>query len=180
MQGLPSSRACCRNADFCLIDNSLALASLANMSEKELPQNCIAEYACKVLCGHITLSGTNIPPCVPGWYASAVNIHNPSPKDTVLWAKFAHATENQGGGVSPWHQVTLKPDQAMELDCTAIRKAAQEIGLQNPPFLKGFLVIQSQSELDIVTVYTAATDKGGHVGDVASLHTERVPMRRLG
>ena len=41
-------------------------------------------------------------------------------------------------------------------------------------FLKGFLVIESEIELDVVAVYTAA----GAEGQVESLHTERVPPRR--
>lgn len=43
------------------------------------------------------------------------------------------------------------------------------------PFIKGFVVIQSQFELDVVVVYTAA----GADGAVETLHTERVPPRRI-
>jgi len=42
-------------------------------------------------------------------------------------------------------------------------------------FLKGFVVIESGLELDVVAVYTAAPERG----QVVALHTERVPARRL-
>jgi hypothetical protein len=42
-------------------------------------------------------------------------------------------------------------------------------------FLKGFVVIESEVELDVVAVYTAA----GAQKQVETLHTERVPARRL-
>ncbi|MGZ3294160.1 MAG: hypothetical protein ACXU9D_12945 [Xanthobacteraceae bacterium] len=39
--------------------------------------------------------------------------------------------------------------------------------------MKGFVVIESETELDVVAVYTAA----GRDGRVETLHTERVPAR---
>ena len=41
------------------------------------------------------------------------------------------------------------------------------------PLLKGFVVIESDVELDVVAVYTAAGDSG----QVQTLHMERVPPR---
>ncbi len=41
-------------------------------------------------------------------------------------------------------------------------------------FMTGFVIIQSDTELDVVAVYTAA----GTDGQVETIHTERVPARR--
>ena len=57
------------------------------------------------------------------------------------------------------------------MDCPDIARLAHS----DEPFLKGFLVLQGQGELDVVAVYTAA----GRDGDVETLHTERVPPRRV-
>ena len=64
----------------------------------------------------------------------------------------------------------MKSDQALEIDCPDILEHA---GVQNK-FLKGFVVIQSALELDVVAVYTAAE------WHVESMHTERVPYRNIG
>jgi hypothetical protein len=45
--------------------------------------------------------------------------------------------------------------------------------IRGASFLKGFLVLGSRTELDVVGVYTAA----GSDGEVTTLHTERIPAR---
>ena len=74
------------------------------------------------------------------------------------------------GPASDFIDAGLGPDQALEIDCPDIRAHA---GVDDP-LLKGFVVIESDVELDVVAVYTAAGD-----GDqVQTLHMERVPPRR--
>ena len=63
----------------------------------------------------------------------------------------------------------LGPDEALEIDCPDISKLAHT----DAGFLKGFVVIESEVELDVVAVYTAA----GRDEQVETLHTERVPAR---
>jgi hypothetical protein len=46
--------------------------------------------------------------------------------------------------------------------------------LVDEKFVKGFVVIESRNELDVVAVYTAAQEKG-----VESIHTERIMARRI-
>jgi hypothetical protein len=75
------------------------------------------------------------------------------------------------GKVSKFHKLALGPDEALEIDCPDIAKLA---GTKDE-FLKGFLVLEGKRELDVVAVYTA----GGKDGEVETLHTERVPPRRL-
>ena len=125
------------------------------------------EYAVKVVCGRST--GEVV---APGAYFTAVNIHNPGRKATAFRVKFAGALPGlKPGPVSGFHDAKLGPDEALEVDCPDIRNIARA----RDPFLKGFLVIESPTELDVVAVYTAA----GREGDVEALHMERVPPRAV-
>jgi hypothetical protein len=124
------------------------------------------QYAAKVVCG--TTTGGAL---APGVYFTAINVHNPEDKAIRFEAKVAVASPGfKPGPVSKWHEAKLGADEALEIDCPDIMKLARIKG----KFLKGFLVIESESELDVVAVYTAA----GAEGQVESLHTERVPPRR--
>ena len=62
----------------------------------------------------------------------------------------------------------------MEVDREDIFHFAENAGYSEP-FIKGFIVIQSHMELDVVAVYTAA----GENGSVVTMHTEHVRPRRL-
>jgi hypothetical protein len=75
--------------------------------------------------------------------------------------------------ISPFWDSSLRPDQALEIDCTDISRRVQT----RSRFIKGFVVIQSPSDLDVVAVYTAAPSAKG---TVAALEIERVPARRGG
>lgn len=87
-------------------------------------------------------------------------------------AKFAIALPGEKAGpVTPLFYAYLRPGQAMEIDGPDIRRHVQFPA----PFLKGFAVIESLTELDIVVVYTAA----GEHGHLETLEIERVPARRL-
>jgi hypothetical protein len=124
------------------------------------------EYAAKVICGRA--HGDIV---APGIYFTAVNVHNPGPEAIQCRVKFARALPGfRAGPVSNFHAAKLGPDEAMEIDCPDIRKLART----DDAFLKGFLVIESETELDVVAVYTAA----GREGEVETLDIERVPPRR--
>jgi len=62
----------------------------------------------------------------------------------------------------------LRPDEALEIDCPDILEHARAHG-----FLKGFVVIESFFELDVVAVYSAGHPK------VETLDVERVRPRLL-
>jgi hypothetical protein len=127
----------------------------------------IITYAAKFVCGK---SDERI--ISPGQYFTGVNVHNPSPFNSAVYLKrFAIALpEERPGQISEFASGTLKPDEAMTIDCENIYRHTQV-----PPgsFLEGFALIYSLTELDVVPVYTA-----GHV-EVEAFHTERVPPRRL-
>jgi hypothetical protein len=124
------------------------------------------QYAIKFVCGKP--AGGEL---APGVYFTAINVHNPTERGVRFRKKIAIAgRREQPGPVSRFFDAKLGPDEALEIDCPDIRKHAPVRG----EFLKGFVVIESESELDVVAVYTAAGDER----QVETLHMERVPPRR--
>jgi hypothetical protein len=106
----------------------------------------------------------------PGVYFTAINVHNPLYTDARFRVKVAIGLPSlKPGPVSKFHDVALGADEALEIDCPDIRKLAEH----RADFVKGFVVIESETELDVVAVYTAA----GGEGQVETIHSERVPAR---
>ena len=103
------------------------------------------------------------PPVMPGNYATEINIHNPQDnsvafvKKAVLSGFTPRAAPSfeepfPPGALFP---AVLEPDWALEIDCPDI---VGLLGATVPPgatFIKGFVVILSPQELDVVAVYTA-------------------------
>lgn len=129
--------------------------------------NLIFQYAVKVVLGKS--DGEVV---APGEYWTAINVHNPTYTTVKFRKKVAIALPNeQPGPVSrPPFEAKLGPDEALEIDRRDIFRH-----VDSDRFLKGFVVIESPVELDVVAVYTAA----GREGSVETLHTERVGPRRL-
>jgi hypothetical protein len=124
------------------------------------------QYAVKFVCGK---SDGEV--LAPGVYYTAINVHNPTYQDIAFRKKVAIALPGEKAGhVSKFFDAKLGPDEALEIDCPDIRRHAET----DADFLKGFVVIESDVELDIVAVYTAA----GATGQVETFHTERVAPRR--
>jgi CARDB protein len=124
------------------------------------------QYAAKFVCGK-----PGADELAPGVYFTAINVHNPTEADVRLRKKIAIAgRREEPGPVSDFFDARLGPDQALEIDCPDIREHAPV----RDDFLKGFVVIESEVELDVVAVYTAA----GGSGQVETIHTERVEPRR--
>jgi hypothetical protein len=98
----------------------------------------------------------------PGDYATAINIHNPSP---VATATFYVKAVVDGGTPTKFQTATLGPDYAAEIDCTDIGNLlVTDSGLA--VFTKGFVVIFAAGAvspaafldplpLDVVGVYTS-------------------------
>jgi hypothetical protein len=141
---------------------------------KEEAKNIEYHYPIKIVCGDSVSKGKNNGIVAPGKYFTAVNVHNPSLTKTVTFRrKVAIALPGaKPGPVSGFLKATLKPDEALEVDCPDLMKQAPG----RATFIKGFLVIISPVELDIVAVYTAS---GSCCEGVVSMHTERVPGRRM-
>ncbi len=112
----------------------------------------------------------------PGVYWTAINVHNPTYSKAGFRKKVAVALPNEKPGcVTRFSGCHLGPDEALEIDCKDIFRHVKESQCKvKGGFLKGFVVIESEIELDVVAVYTAA----GRDKQVETLHTERVSPRR--
>src|ERR1043166_4722247 len=110
------------------------------------------QYAVKTVCGEIFVSQDNMQtPLAPGRYWTAVNIHNPNQCQTAhLRWKVAVAGVDPGP-ISPYQRTpNLDPDAAIEIDCPQITRALTTPQQPAPRFVKGYLVIYSDIELDVV------------------------------
>src|SRR5262249_31994349 len=127
------------------------------------------EYAVKFICGATPATSPGV--VARGVYFTAINVHFPGKASVQFTKKFAIALPGEKAGrISPFFKAALKSDEAMEIDCPDIMRHLDASG-----FVKGFAVIQSKVELDVVAVYTAAPSA---TGTVVALHTERVPARK--
>jgi hypothetical protein len=63
----------------------------------------------------------------------------------------------------------------MDFSCAGIFEA---LGIDQPRFLKGFVVLESRTELDVVAVYTTGST-AFFSSRVDTMNVERVPARRL-
>ena len=156
----------------------LLSAAFAILFASNAQSQSISEYAVKFVCG--TQTTKNVAVVAPGVYFTAINVHNPSKEGVKFKKKVAIAlSAEKGGPISALVDAGLSSDQAFEIDCPDILKiVGPEIlkGLGNPTFLKGFVVIQSAIELDVVTVYTAA---GTASGPVSAMEISRAPARKM-
>src|SRR5215213_7373031 len=143
-------------------------------NQSQLAERLMFQYAAKLICGK---SDGKV--LAPGVYFTAINVHNPTDTTVGFRVKIAVALPGlQPGPISLFRDAKLGPDAALEIDCPdifnpEIFEFPEPI---RPGFWKGFVVIESKVELDVVAVYTAA----GKEKQVETLHTERVPARRLG
>lgn len=139
------------------------------------------QYAVKVVCGTVDCcdgdgGGTHgSAPMAPGRYWTAINIHNPEKcRDARFRWKLAIAEpvdSERSGLITPFRPQLLGPDAALEIDCDHIVRTLP-VGMGG--FVKGYVVIESDVQLDVVAVYSGTT---GSNSGVSSFHTERVPPR---
>ena len=151
--------------EVALYPSALSAERVLAHYRSQLAELVTFQYATKVVCGKS--DGSVV---APGTYFTAVNIHNPLYRRVKFRVKVAIGLPGlRPGPVSPFHDVELGPDEALEIDNADIHKLARSDG----DFLKGFVVIESSTELDVVAVYTAA----GRDDQIQVLHMERVPAR---
>ena len=136
------------------------------------------QYAAKFLCGRMEgndrrdVRSQGREAVAAGDYHTAVNVHNPSNRPAAIRFKFASTLrDGRSGTISRFAQIRLGPDQTISLDCARV----YELLHAKPGFVDGFAVIESNGELDVVAAYTSA----GEHGQVATLQTERVPVRKI-
>jgi zinc metalloprotease ZmpB len=152
-----------------------------NVSQRDLTVEAYpVQYSVKFICGSAgggcASSGGGCGPSgggpvAPGKYFTAINIHNPTDRTIRFRKKVAIALPGERPGhVSAFTFNVLGPDEALEIDCADIY---HRVGLPEGCFLKGFVVIHSLVELDVVAVYSAA----GADGHVATLDVEYIGPR---
>lgn len=131
------------------------------------------QYAVKIVCG---LSGAKQSTFMaPGHYFTAINIHNPATCRTVTFrwrAVVANPINTPSGIITAQQKITLRPEESVEIDTPDVLRVTGAI------FAKGFVVIESPCELDIVAVYSISGPPiGTGIGSIVAFHTERVPAR---
>jgi hypothetical protein len=141
------------------------------LTSAAMAQTAQRQYSAKFICGKATPVEINAFLAAPGTYYTAINVHNPRLQNFITFRKkFAIGLPNQKvGPISPWFTTTLKADEVLQVDCGDIYL---KFGIAAGTFIEGFAVIQPDSDLDVVAVYTADGGAG-----VSTLHTERVPLR---
>jgi len=127
-------------------------------------------YAVKFVCGEPAQHGASDAelPFTRGRYHTAINVHNPSLHDAVVFVKkvaVASASPYEGGQhpgkVTPFVQAALKANEAFEIDCPEIARVT-ELPISEAAYIKGFVVLLSPHELDVVAVYTARGTAASH------------------
>ena len=162
-----TSRITARGA---LLTAVLVAALDMNGAAAQAPQGI--QYAVKFVCGRSIPNAQVTPPVAPGFYFTAINVHNPNPGPIEFRKKFAQALPNQKAGrVSRLFPAALKEDEAFEIDCPEISRG---LDVRPGTFVKGFVVFQTEREIDVVAVYTTAASA---TANVISITTERVPKR---
>jgi hypothetical protein len=110
-------------------------------------------YSAKYVCAPDL--GPTEPALVPGIYKTAVNVRNFLFDQEVKFTKkivVSRGQDDPRGPISERETVTLKPDEAIDIDCPDIVKLLKSQRALSP---KGFVVIESPVELEVVAVYTS-------------------------
>lgn len=139
-------------------------SNLSN-AQRPSPSGCY-QYTVKYVCGKG--DGKIL---AFGYYYTAINILNANDSTVTYTKKVVSALPDRPGEATAPVSVSLKPGQAIEIDCPEIMEVVKYPPGTRSPVTKGFVVIQSNRPLDIVAVYTA----GDLNKRVESIHTERVP-----
>ena len=140
-------------------------------------------YAAQVTCGTDPPAG--ILRIVPGQYATAIHIQNPTDVPITFRKRLAltfpdkdFGSAQKPGLVSEWIQDTLEPGEALEVDCGEMPGEFFP-GVGFPPYIQSLLVINSPRSLDVTAVYTTASiDQDGNLS-VQSIDVEEVRERRI-
>lgn len=130
-------------------------------------------YPVKFVCGPSTekfQEGT-----VTGIHATAINVLNSSPEKTVRLKKWVTRALpfQRSGEISEVEEVQLKPGVAIEIECNELRMRLP--ASMTTQFRTGFLVIQSELPLTVVSVYSSRPT----AGEVSTIDVEVIEAIRL-
>jgi len=170
----------------CVAAGIMGLALLASSvlpaAGEDSSKGITLRYPVKFVCGDPGGGPQPVPdvqlPLTRGRYHTAINVHNPSVDRAVVFVKkvaVASASPYEGaqrpGKITPFVQAELHANEAFEIDCPEIAGVTGlPIGMGN--YIKGFVVIMSPSELDVVAVYTARPQGDN---DISTLQVLPVP-----
>jgi hypothetical protein len=139
-------------------------------------------YSAKFLCGTLTYIDPLSGQTVEMEMTTAINVHNPTAAYVTIDKKAVQALPETQEPPSPGSVVRkdITPDGAFEIDCADIKTLLQLMP-PVPDFLKGFVVIESPAEIDVVGVYTAqrvlddTTPGVGHSVEVDTIEARTLP-----
>ncbi|HZV67419.1 MAG TPA: hypothetical protein VFG03_21240 [Telluria sp.] len=133
------------------------------------------QYAVKLVHGVVAANANGAPtPVAPGRYWTAINLHNPDKcRDAHFrWKVVIAPPSGLSAGVPVYQRPqALGPDLVLEIDG---QQVSASFPPPVPPFLKGYVVIESDIELDVVAVYSGTQ---GGTTRLSNFHTERVHPR---
>jgi hypothetical protein len=146
------------------------------------------QYPAKFVCGAQT-EDDNLR-LAQGFYATAINVHNPNDSDAELgWSlafTFPRIAPWQGKFIQLQDGIILEPDRALEIDCEDLKHWLFPVG-QRESYAKGFVIIESSASLDVTGVYTLAGLERSGVGgtgysltNAVSIDVEQIPERQQG
>ena len=132
-------------------------------------------YSTKIVC--VPELGPAFPALISGRYKTAVNVHNPNndPANITKWLTLS-PPQGQPPITGSQIQETLGPWYAFDIDCPHMKndfglpQGAQTTGG------KGFLVVQSDVELDVAAIYTQIVQRPNGVG--SSMEVEYIEGRQ--
>ena len=139
-------------------------------------------YSVKFVCGFepppTGIHFPQEPPVKPGNYTTAVNVHNFSPSSICLAKKAVLAFPESSGQqlIGRFQPFKLPSDGAFEIDCSDIVSLLRVPPSSLPSFIKGFVELQSRTQLNVQAVYTACNPSApGQAGCASGIALEVVP-----
>ena len=136
------------------------------------------QYSAKLLCG-IQKDPDDLR-LARGFYATAINIHNPGESIAVFSKKLALTFPPEGqepGEVLRIGVDTLRMDEALKVDCIDIQRRQFPQGFPTP-YIEGFVIIRSAVSLDVTAMYTTSGPDPG-LEYPSSIDVEQIRERRM-
>ena len=159
----------CEVANF----SEYAVAIKEKLYRVVIPEQEHYIYSVKFLCGKVKSVEVGVELAS---YATAINIHNLLDEEVMLLKKavIANREDEPFGIISEYRKLILKPGTAVEVDCVDI---CSLLGVKFPPsqFIKGFVVIESDTPLNVVAVYTTRSWWGKVSIDIEQISPVALP-----
>ena len=136
------------------------------------------QYAAKLVCG-VQKDVDNLQ-LLHGVYSTVVNIHNPDVKPAMLRKTLALAIppgSQEAGEVKRIGEDVLAEQHTLATDCEDIRNRVFDGQFPNS-FIDGFVVLESDSSLDVTAFYSSAVlGRDGKPSNHSGIHVEQIKER---